>query len=75
MLRPPFKPLAPPLGVAPHSLRTTGLERQTSMIHRIMYSRRPAQNSNWAPCEHKPWNVIAALDQHAQYIEIRMSKT
>jgi hypothetical protein len=23
MLRPPFKPLAPPLGVAPHSLRTT----------------------------------------------------
>jgi hypothetical protein len=25
MLRPPFKPLAPPLGVAPQILRTTGL--------------------------------------------------
>jgi hypothetical protein len=26
MLRPPFKPLAPPLGVAPHSLRTTAVQ-------------------------------------------------
>jgi hypothetical protein len=26
MLRPPFKPLAAPLGVAPHSLRTTAVE-------------------------------------------------
>jgi hypothetical protein len=38
MLRPPFKPFAHPLGVAPHSLRTTDLMEE-DLDQRELYSK------------------------------------
>jgi hypothetical protein len=38
MLRLPFKPLAPPLGIASHSLRTTGLRENSEL---------KTENSQW----------------------------
>jgi hypothetical protein len=49
MLHPPFKPLAPPLDVAPHSLRTTALQCSVTSQSPALGRDRFLSHSNTYP--------------------------